>query len=124
MKREELAELIRLHGVHQTWCYTCNKHVGRQADHLTDVLMPQGVAELRQIRDGRDITMKQFCDAYDRALLMHPDRAPGRTAINRELAREPYRSFNGKELGWYEKLMRENGFVRRGSRWHYAAQEA
>lgn len=119
MNREELVETIRFHHVNQTWCYGCMRNVGRQADHLADLLMPEGVTELRAVRKSPQVTREQFIEAYHLALSTNPHRAPGRTVINRALQRDVYRSFNGSELGWYSQLMQENGFERRGSRWFF-----
>jgi hypothetical protein len=35
--------LIAAHKVHGTWCYGCNKQVGRQSEHLAWLIMPAGV---------------------------------------------------------------------------------
>ncbi len=43
MTREELMALIAAHKVHGTWCYGCNKQVGRQSEHLAWLIMPAGV---------------------------------------------------------------------------------
>lgn len=64
-----------------------------------------------------------FEAAFAKVIEKEPGVAPGRTALNRAMEREPYKSLNGYELGWYQNLMLQYNFVKhpRTGRWMYVA---
>lgn len=66
----------------------------------------------------------RFTEAFRRVLARNPDKAPGPTAINKELgkeyARTPDNVLNGRMSVLRRRLLEDAGFVQEyhGGRWH------
>lgn len=66
----------------------------------------------------------RFTDAFYAVLKRNPDKAPGPTAINRELGKEhnsrtPLNTLNGRMSALRKELLIENGFTqeKKWARW-------